>query len=62
VLAVEDDWPQVDEQNFHTLGGFIMATLGRIPMSAEHFEAYGLRFEVVDMDKNRVDKVLVAKL
>ena len=62
VLEVEETWPEDDEQNFHTLGGFIMATLGRIPVSAEYFEAYGLRFEVVDMDKNRVDKVLITKL
>lgn len=50
------------EGNFLTLGGFIMAQLGRIPSSAEHLEWNGLRIEVVDMDGNRVDKVLVVPL
>jgi len=34
--------------------------LGRIPAVADYFEWNGCRFEVVDMDKNRVDKVLIA--
>ena len=36
-----------------------MMRLGRIPVAADSFEAVGLRFEVVDMDGKRVDKVLV---
>jgi len=39
-----------------------MHVLGRIPQAAESFEAGGLRFEVVDMDRQRVDKVLVQRL
>jgi putative hemolysin len=39
-----------------------MHRLGRIPSVADHFEAAGFRFEVVDMDRNRVDKILVARL
>jgi len=45
--------------NYHTLGGFVIMKLGRIPKSADHFEWQGLRFEVMDMDGNRVDKMLV---
>ena len=45
---------------FNTLGGFVMMRLGRIPAVADHFEWGGLRFEVMDMDERRVDKVLVA--
>lgn len=45
---------------YHTLGGFMMAELGRIPSSGDHFEQGGWRFEVVDMDGRRVDKVLLA--
>ena len=41
------------------MGGFVITNLGRIPSAAEHFEWNGLRLEVVDMDGNRVDKVLV---
>ncbi|MND05372.1 Transporter associated domain protein [compost metagenome] len=39
-----------------------MHMLGRIPAVADHFEWAGWRFEVMDMDKNRVDKVLVARV
>ena len=44
---------------YQTLGGFVLMYVGRIPAVGNHFEWGGLRFEVVDMDKNRVDKVLV---
>ena len=45
--------------SYQTLGGFVMTHLGRIPAAADHFEWEGMRFEVMDMDGNRVDKVLV---
>lgn len=50
-----------DEQrgNYQTLGGFVTSHLGRIPAAADHFEWRKLRFEVMDMDGNRVDKVLI---
>jgi putative hemolysin len=44
---------------YRTLAGFVMAHLGRVPRVADHFEWQGLRFEVVDMDGRRIDKVLV---
>lgn len=47
---------------YRTLGGFVVTTLGRIPRSGEHFTADGLRYEVVDMDGHRVDKVLVGRV
>lgn len=46
--------------DFHTVGGLAMHHLGHIPRSGERFETDGLRFEILDMDGNRVDKVLVA--
>lgn len=52
--------PGEDRGEYHTLGGFIMFTLGRIPAVSDKFEYGGLRFEVVDMDRRRVDKVLVS--
>ncbi|MBF2050724.1 MAG: HlyC/CorC family transporter [Elainella sp. C42_A2020_010] len=52
--------PRMRRSHYQTLGGFVIAYLGRIPTSADCFEWQGLRFEVVDMDGNRVDKVLVA--
>lgn len=45
-------------EGFRTLGGFVVFSLGRIPAPTESFERGGWRFEVVDMDGNRVDKVL----
>ncbi len=47
------------EEEYETLGGFVMMQLGRVPQVADSFEWGNLHFEVVDMDGNRVDKVLV---
>jgi putative hemolysin len=47
--------------DYHTVGGFVMDRLGRIPRPSDAFECFGFRFEVVDMDGNRVDKVLVTR-
>jgi putative hemolysin len=58
-LDIVDELPGEEENNFHTLGGFVMHMLGRIPAPADNFVAAGLRFEVMDMDRNRVDKVLI---
>jgi putative hemolysin len=44
---------------YATLAGFVMARLGQIPMVGQVFEHAGWRFEVVDMDRRRVDRVLV---
>jgi putative hemolysin len=46
---------------YQTLGGFVMMYMERIPKPTEHFEWDGLRFEVMDMDGHRVDKVLVMR-
>ena len=62
VVKFDDDLPGEDENAFNTLGGLAMYVLGRIPEAADKFDAAGCRFEVVDMDKNRVDKVLLSKL
>ncbi|MDI6769855.1 MAG: hemolysin family protein [Anaerolineales bacterium] len=51
-----------DEAEYETLGGFMMLHLGRIPLAGDKFEWGGLRFEVMDMDGNRVDKLLVTTL
>lgn len=51
--------PDEASGDYHTVSGFVMTTLGRLPKTADHFSWQGYRFEVVDMDRNRVDKVLV---
>jgi putative hemolysin len=47
---------------YQTLAGFIVKTLGHVPKEGETFEAQGYLFEVLDMDRHRVDKVLVLPL
>jgi putative hemolysin len=59
LFDLEDELPGEQRGNYHTLGGFIITHLGRIPRAADHFEWNQLRFEVMDMDGNRVDKILV---
>jgi putative hemolysin len=52
--------PREDEGEYHTIGGFVMLHTGRIPSVGDHFETAGLRFEVIDMDERRIDKLLVS--
>ncbi len=51
--------PGEEGSDFHTLGGFMMAQVNRVPSVGDHFSVEGYRFEVVDMDKRRVDRVLI---
>jgi putative hemolysin len=53
-----DDLPE-DSDDYDTVGGLFMARLGRVPSTGDRFEWHDLRFEVIDMDGHRVDKVLV---
>lgn len=57
-----DELPEEEHAGFSTLGGFMMNQLGEIPTAGQFFEWDGLRFEVMDMDGRRVDKVLVQRL
>jgi putative hemolysin len=61
--AIEiDELPGEKSGVFQTMGGFIMMRLERIPITGDHFDWDGYRFEVVDMDEHRVDKLLVSPL
>lgn len=53
--------PDEAEGRYQTVGGFVMAMLGRIPQAGDHFEWSEWRAEVMDMDGRRVDKVLVQR-
>jgi putative hemolysin len=57
-----DALPDEEEDHYESLSGLVMSQLGRVPITGDHFAWDGYRFEVVDMDGRRVDKVLVAKL
>ena len=48
-----------EDPDFHTLGGYMMARLHRVPMVADRVTAGDLLFEIVDMDGRRVDRVLI---
>ncbi|MDD5036111.1 MAG: hemolysin family protein [Methylococcaceae bacterium] len=56
-----DELPDEGKGNYHTVGGFVMVHIGKVPTAADHFHWKDLRIEVVDMDKNRVDKILVSQ-
>lgn len=54
-----DMLPDEDRVGYQTLGGFVMTMLDHIPETGQSFDAMNMRFEVMDMDGRRVDKVLV---
>jgi len=51
--------PDERSGQFQTIGGFVMHRLGRVPVAGDAFDTDVLHFEVVDMDGNRVDKLIV---
>ncbi len=57
-----DALPDEESGRYHTVSGFMMTQLGGIPSVGQHFEWKGFRFEVMDMDRRRVDKVLIARV
>lgn len=61
-LLVINELPDEDKGNYQTLGGFAIVQLERIPLPTDVFEWDGWRFEIMDTDGNRVDKVLVQKM
>jgi putative hemolysin len=50
------------EHEYTTLAGFVLSQLGHIPVPGETFDWQGWRFEVVDLDGRRIDKMLVSSL
>lgn len=54
--------PEEEQGNYSTLGGLIMTVLGHIPKAATVLSVAGVQLEVLDMDGNRVDKVLVSRI
>ncbi len=56
------DLPEEGRGRYNTLAGMVMLLLGRLPRTADVVEWETWRFEVVDLDGKRVDKVLVTRL
>lgn len=54
-----DEFPEEEEGQYHTIGGFVMNFLGEVPDTGDAFTWQGYRFEVVDMDSHRIDQILV---
>ena len=54
--------PDEDRGRYNTLAGLVMLLLGRLPRTTDVVEWEGWRFEVVDMDGKRIDKVLASRL
>jgi putative hemolysin len=54
--------PNEEDHDFRTAAGMVMAHFGRIPQAGERFEWSGFRFEVVDLDGPRIDKLLVERM
>jgi putative hemolysin len=54
--------PLPKDRSYHTVAGFILEQFGKLPAVGDSVDIYGWRFEVVDLDGRRVDKVLAMKL
>jgi putative hemolysin len=54
------DWINEKDQEFNTLAGFVLHHLEHIPVTGEKLEWRGFNFEIIDMDAQRIDKVLVS--
>ena len=55
----KEQWMNEGEHEFDTLAGFILHELERIPHTGDKFDWKGFKFEIIDMDGHRIDKVLV---
>lgn len=62
LIEIDATLPHENEADFQTIGGFVMTQFGRIPKAGNRFDWGTFRFEVMDMDRHRVDKVLVTRL
>lgn len=54
--------PEEEKGRYHTLSGMVMLLLGKVPSTGDYADWEGWRFEVVDMDHKRIDKVLATPL
>ncbi len=61
LLQVEE-LPEEDRIGYQTVGGFIFNQLGSIPSAGQSFMWSNYRFEIIDMDGRRIDKVLITRL
>src|SRR5262249_50561136 len=60
-LLASSELPLEAEHDFHTAAGMVIAQFGRIPQAGEQFDWGAFRFEVVDLDGARIDKLLISR-
>jgi putative hemolysin len=60
-LGISAALPNESEAEYRTAGGFVVTQFGRIPAVGDRFEWAGWRFEVAEMDRRRVDKLIAAR-
>jgi putative hemolysin len=54
--------PLPADRSYHTAAGFVLGQLGYLPQVGESFDSQGWRFEVVDLDGRRIDKILASRI
>ena len=57
-----EELPEEEHDHYQTMGGFLTSYFGRIPNVGDRCEWNGLRFEIIGMDRARIDKVHVTKI
>lgn len=60
LMHTEARFPDEESGTFHTLAGFVLNHFGRIPQASDYFTWEHFRIEVVDMDRQRIDRLLVS--
>lgn len=61
LFPLESDILEEGSRDYQTLAGLVLFLLGRVPQTGDLLEWQGLRIEVLDMDRNRIDKLLVQR-
>ena len=61
-FADQMSFPTGPDLEYETVAGLVLAELRRLPELGENFEKHGWRFEVIDLDGRRIDKVLVSRV
>ena len=51
-----------DDRDYATAAGYVLSVLKRLPAEGEHFDEQGWRFEIVDMDGRKIDKLLISRV
>ena len=56
------DHEELETNRYQTISGYVLHHFGHIPEEGDTLEKHGFRFEIIDMDRQRIDKLLVTRL